>query len=228
MKMTEEARNFLSKDRYDIDDLRKIMKMLRSEGGCPWDMEQTHKSIRDNFIEETYEVVEAIDTENTALMREELGDVLLQVVFHSQISEEDGEFNFEDVTDEICKKLIVRHPHVFGEISVNSVGDVLTNWDDIKKETKHQKDIIDVLSSVARSLPSLMRAAKLAKKAEKAGIYSSKEPVDELDPSKDDLSYNIGKKLFEIAAFSEKHGIDPEHALYDYCDQFIEERKNNI
>lgn len=224
--MTEEAKSFLNKERYDINDLRTIMKMLRSKDGCPWDIEQTHKSIRDNFIEETYEVVEAIDTENPALMREELGDVLLQVVFHSQMSEEDGEFTFDDVADEICRKLIIRHPHVFGDVSVNSVGDVLTNWDDIKKATKHQKDIGEVLDSVARSLPSLMRASKLAKKAEKAGVFHSEDIFREI--SEDELSEKIGKQLFEISASAAKHGIDPEHALYDYCDKFIEKEKNNI
>ncbi len=224
--MTEEAKSFLNKERYDINDLRTIMKMLRSKDGCPWDIEQTHKSIRDNFIEETYEVVEAIDTENPALMREELGDVLLQVVFHSQMSEEDGEFTFDDVADEICRKLIIRHPHVFGDVSVNSVGDVLTNWDDIKKATKHQKDIGEVLDSVARSLPSLMRASKLAKKAEKAGVYHSEDIFREI--SEDELSEKIGKQLFEISASAAKYGIDPEHALYDYCDKFIEKEKNNI
>ncbi len=108
--------DFETKDRYGIQDLLKIMEMLRAPGGCPWDREQTHESIRKNMIEETYEVVEAIDNQDSELLKEELGDVLLQVVFHSRIEQEAGRFDFDDVCDGICKKLIVRHPHVFGDV----------------------------------------------------------------------------------------------------------------
>ena len=132
------AVNFEFKEIYTFNDLVEIVKILRSPGGCPWDMEQNHKSIREDFLEETYEVLEAIDTENKVLLEEELGDVLLQVVFHAQISKEDNDFDINNVTDGICKKLIIRHPHVFSDVTVNSTEDVLSNWDDIKRQTKSQ------------------------------------------------------------------------------------------
>ena len=111
--MNEQAKRLKDKTTYTVDDLVDIMALLRAEDGCPWDREQTHESIRSNFIEETYEVIEAIDTANAPLLREELGDVLLQVIFHARISEEAGEFTFNDVADEVCRKLVVRHPHIF-------------------------------------------------------------------------------------------------------------------
>ena len=137
--------NFERKESYNFNDLVEIVKILRSPGGCPWDMEQNHKSIREDFLEETYEVLEAIDTENKVLLEEELGDVLLQVVFHAQISKEASDFDINNVTDGICKKLIIRHPHVFSDVTVNSTEEVLSNWDDIKRQTgcikKHEKPI---------------------------------------------------------------------------------------
>ncbi len=112
------AVSFEFKEKYDFYDLMRIMKALRGEGGCPWDAEQTHESIKKDFIEETYEVIEAINKNDKELLKEELGDVMLQVVFHAAMEEEQGVFNFDDVADGVCKKLIERHPHVFGDISV--------------------------------------------------------------------------------------------------------------
>ncbi|MFT3952590.1 MAG: MazG family protein [Oscillospiraceae bacterium] len=132
-------------DRYTIDDLLEIMTKLRGEGGCPWDKEQTHQSIRSNFLEETCEVLEAIDNNDPVLLREELGDVLLQVVFHTEMEREHGVFDFTDVTDELCRKLIVRHPHVFGDVTVSDSGEVLKNWDSIKKQTKGQETFSQTL-----------------------------------------------------------------------------------
>ena len=122
------------KSEYSISDLVEIMEILRSPGGCPWDREQTHKSIRRNLIEETYEVVEAIDKDDKTLMCEELGDLMLQVVFHARMAEEDGDFTLDDVADGICKKLILRHPHIFSDVKADTTEQVLTNWDNIKKE----------------------------------------------------------------------------------------------
>ena len=119
-QILEKKKELLSKDRYHFEDLVLIVELLRSEGGCPWDMEQTHKSIRNDFIEETYEVIEAIDTEDPKLMREELGDVLLQVVFHARIETEEGRCNIDDVANDICAKLIHRHPHVFADVKVEN------------------------------------------------------------------------------------------------------------
>ena len=121
------------KDNYNVDDLIEIMQLLRSPGGCPWDAEQTHKSIRKDFIEETYEVIEAINKDDKELLKEELGDVLLQVAFHTQIEKEQGSFGFDEVADGICKKLIERHPHVFGDVNVSSTNEVLDNWDTISR-----------------------------------------------------------------------------------------------
>lgn len=160
---------FTAKEHYTVSDLVEIMEILRSEEGCPWDREQTHESIRKNFIEETYEVLEAIDEKNPAHLREELGDVLLQVVFHAQIEQEKGSFDFDGVADEVCKKLIVRHPHVFGSIQVADSREVLKNWDQIKKETKRQETYTQTLQSVPKLLPALMRAQKIQQRAARAG-----------------------------------------------------------
>ena len=128
--------DFEFKDAYTVSDLLRIMEILRAPGGCPWDREQDHLSIRSNFIEETYEVVEAIDNGDSDALREELGDVLLQVVFHTQMEKEKGVFDFDGVADGICKKLIERHPHVFGNVKVDGAEEVLTNWDKIKRASK--------------------------------------------------------------------------------------------
>ena len=133
------AVDFKFKDRYDFLDLVEIVKVLREPGGCPWDAEQTHQSIRENFLEETYEVIEAINKDDKDLLLEELGDVLLQIVFHAQIERENGTFQLSDVADGVCKKMIERHPHVFGDINVETSEQVLENWDVIKKRTKQQK-----------------------------------------------------------------------------------------
>ena len=126
---------FIFKEKYGVQDLVDIMRILREPGGCPWDAEQDHESIKKNFIEETYEVIEAINKKDLDLLKEELGDVLMQVVFHAQIETELGNFNFDDVCDEVCKKLIIRHPHVFASETAETSADVLVKWDEIKKKT---------------------------------------------------------------------------------------------
>lgn len=161
---------FVKKERYGIQDLLEIMRLLRTPEGCPWDREQTHQSIKKNLIEETYELVEAINRDDTAMMREELGDVLMQVVFHSCMAAEEGRFNFDDVADEVCQKLIVRHPHVFGKVTVSGTEDVLNNWDAIKRRTKGQKAASQAMDSVPREFPALMRAQKVQGKAAKSGF----------------------------------------------------------
>lgn len=155
-------------EKYGIDDLLAIMERLRQPDGCPWDREQDHHSIRNDFIEETYEAAEAIDRENREELCEELGDVLLQIVFHCQIEREQQGFDFTDVCDGICKKLIERHPHVFGSISVENSDEVLENWDMIKQKSKHQNTFTDTLKSVPAAYPALMRAQKIQKRAKKA------------------------------------------------------------
>lgn len=161
---------FAFKERYDIADLIEIVRLLRAPGGCPWDREQDHRSIRKNLIEETYEVAEAIDMQSAPMLREELGDLLLQVVLHAQMEAEKGAFSFSDVCDEICQKLIVRHPHVFGDVQADSTGEVLKNWEAIKQQTKGQTTAGQTLESVPRTLPALMRADKVQHRAAKAGF----------------------------------------------------------
>lgn len=227
--------DFNQKDNYNINDLIEIVRLLRSENGCPWDKEQTHKSLKSDFIEETCEAIEAIDLEDTELLREELGDVLLQVVFHTSIETDAGNFNFDDVCDEVSKKLIVRHPHVFGDTIVSNADDVLKNWDSIKKETKGQETYTDILKSVAKSLPALMRAQKIGKRAMRAGFdYASAEDAFKaLDSEKAELdeaflsgnSENIfdefGDLLFSCVNLARHLGIDAEQALTHASDKFI-------
>ncbi|MDD4773971.1 MAG: MazG family protein [Eubacteriales bacterium] len=200
---------------YDINDLVDIMAILRSEDGCPWDREQDHTTIRQNFIEETYEAVEAIDNGDMELLREELGDVLLQVVFHARISQEDGYFSFDEVANDICLKLIERHPHIFGTVEADTPQEVLRNWEQIKQRTKDRKDISQILDGVAKSLPSLMRAGKLAKKLVNSGEEPEPEPERRLSESE------YGERLFALAAECALAGFEPEKTLYDACERVI-------
>ncbi len=211
-----------SKKNYSINDLREIMEILRSPEGCPWDREQDHKSIRRDLIEETYEAIEAIDTENNTLMCEELGDLMLQVIFHSRIAEEAGEFSFDDVADGICKKLILRHPHVFADVSADTSAEVLKNWDKIKVVEKKQKSDREVLDSVSHSLPSLIRADKLTSKAKKFGVaVPENDTINSLAADVPDKERFIGDLLFSVVSLSKSLGVDGEKALSDACDRVV-------
>lgn len=227
--------NFEFKDSYDFYDLVRIMKALRGEGGCPWDAEQTHESIRKDFIEETYEVIEAINKKDPELLCEELGDVLLQVAFHAEIEEEKNVFTIDEVTDGICKKLIERHPHVFGEIKVDGVDDVLNNWDTIKRKTKNQKTQAEAMQFVPRELPALMRATKIQSKAKKAGfdweniddVFAKlDEEIAELKEAyasgdKNNVEEELGDVLFTAVNLSRFLDCDAEEALTASNDKFI-------
>lgn len=226
---------FVLKDVYTIDDLLQIMQCLRSEGGCPWDREQTHESIKKNLIEETYEVVEAINHQDRVLLCEELGDVLMQVVFHAQMEAEEGSFTFADVADGVCKKLIERHPHVFGERIVSGSDEVLRNWDDIKRRSKGQKSQTETMQSVPRELPALMRAAKVQKKAAKAGLDwpEISGAVDKLyeetaelssaieSGSEEEMAEELGDLLFSAVNVSRFISSDAEEALTAATDKFM-------
>ncbi len=223
--------NFIQKNKYSFDDLVSIYKILRSDNGCPWDREQDHKSVRMNFIEEVYEACEAIDTDDTALLREELGDVLMQVVFHSEMESEKGSFSIEDVTDEVCKKLIYRHPHIFGEVSVSGTEEVLSNWEDLKRREKRQETFSDTLSSVAKSLPALMRAEKVQKRAKKCGfdwpdvsgaydkVLEELNEVKNADPAH--IEEELGDLLFAVVNVSRFLKVNPEEALTRANEKFI-------
>lgn len=227
--------NFVFKENYGIDDLLKIMEILRSPGGCPWDAEQTHESIKKSFIEETYEVIEAINKKDRDLLQEELGDVLLQVVFHAQMEKEIGSFGFSDVTDGICKKLIERHPHVFGEVKVSGTDDVLNNWDDIKRKSKGQKTQGSSMLKVPRELPALMRAQKIQSKAAKAGfdwddmsgafeaLESEIKELNEAVKIKDSnaIEDEFGDVLFSCVNIARFIGVDSEESLTRANDKFM-------
>lgn len=225
--------DFQYKDSYDVNDLVEIVQILRSPGGCPWDAEQTHESIRRDFLEETYEVAEAIDEGSTEHLKEELGDVLLQVALHTRIEEEQGNFNLNDVADGVCKKLIYRHPHVFGDVSVSGTGEVLTNWDALKRKEKHQATHTDALNSVARSLPALWRAEKVQKKAKKAG-FDWPDVSGALDKLSEELTEfkaavaentnveeELGDLLFSAVNAARFVKVDPETALQKATEKFI-------
>lgn len=223
--------DFQYKEKYNIADMLNIMEILRSPDGCPWDKEQTHKSIRSCFIEETYEVVEAIDNDDPVLLKEELGDVLLQVLFHSQLESEQNSFDFSDVVDGIAKKMIVRHPHVFGNTIVTGSKEVLVNWDIIKKATKSQTTQTEVLQSVSKALPALMRSAKVQNKASKIGfdcldvsgaLHKVNKEFNELTQAITSGSQGeLGDLLFSVVNVSRFLGTDPEFALSRSCDKFI-------
>ncbi len=223
------------KDKYNIEDLLAIMRILRAPGGCPWDAEQTHESIRRNFIEETYEVIEAIDNKDSELLCEELGDSLMQVVFHAQIEQDMGGFSIDDVCDGVCKKLIVRHPHVFGDVVADTTEKVLDNWDAIKMQTKSQKTQAEVLDSVSHALPALIRAHKVQHKASKCGFdwKSVDGALDKLSEEIEELREAIksgdsaacfeelGDVLFSAVNVSRFADVEPEHALSESCNKFI-------
>ncbi len=203
--------------KLELKDLLKIMEALRSENGCDWDKAQTHQSIRREFLEETYEAIEAIDNADPELLREELGDVLLQLVFHSQIEKEIGNFDFYDVINDIASKLVIRHPHVFSDTQVNSTDEILSNWDKIKIETKGQKDIKENIQSITKAMPSLMRYQKFVKKATK---YNIKE-FDSAFIEGDITENSIAVALAQIVNLAEKNGIDAEEALAKYTQNII-------
>lgn len=225
--------DFKHKDFYTVSDLLDIVRLLRAPEGCPWDREQTHESIRRNFLEEAYEVVEAIDEKNPEHLKEELGDVLLQVMFHSCIEEEAGRFQLDDVADTVSKKLIYRHPHVFGDREVSGAGEVLQNWDELKRKEKGQKTHTDALDGVARSLPSLWRAEKIQKKAKKAGfdwpsldgaMEKLLEEVQELQEAireRSNTKEELGDLLFAAVNVARFLACDPEEALGEACEKFI-------
>ena len=224
--------HFENKSKYNVYDLQKLIKMLRSPQGCPWDREQTHESLRRNFLEEACEAVEAIDERSPEHLCEELGDVLTQVIFHADIEQDAGRFDLDDVADMCIRKLISRHPHVFGDANARTTDEVLDNWDAIKRVEKHQQTVADSVNAVAKTLPALWRAEKIQKKAGKAGFdwpdceMSMDKLCEEMTELSDavngegSIEEELGDLLFSAVNLARHAGIDPEYALHKACDKF--------
>lgn len=192
-----------------IDDLLKVMAKLRSPKGCPWDREQSHMTLRRHAIEEVYELIDAIEAGDDHEMAEELGDLLLQVVFHCQLARERGAFDFEKVTRHLVDKLIRRHPHVFGTTKVKDVDEVWANWEKIKhaekKGTRHERP--SALDGIPKHLPALLRVEKLMKKARKAKLLPKTKSTRRLPKS------IVAESLFELAAYAQQRGWTAEELL---------------
>ena len=178
--------DFVCKDSYDLRDFIALIDYLRSPKGCPWDREQTHESIRRNVLEEAYEVCEAIDEGSPEHLCEELGDLLMQVIFHASMAKDEGAFDMDAIADMACKKLVHRHPHVFGEVAADTPEKVLENWDAIKRADRAQQTAASAMDGVSHGLPGLMRSEKIQNKAAKLGfdwpcvclLYTSPSPRD--------------------------------------------------
>lgn len=222
--------DFLCKESYDLRDFVALVSYLRSPNGCPWDQVQTHESIRRNFLEETYEACEAIDAGDLVHMREELGDVLMQVLFHTDIEREAGHFDIDDVADAACKKLVYRHPHVFRRDEPDA-----SDWDTMKQRERAQTTTAEAMDSVARSLPALWRCDKIQAKAAKTGfewpdVHAALDKVDEetrelraavASGDTEAIGDELGDLLFAAVKVARFAGIDPEQAAHAACEKFI-------
>ena len=221
----------------NLQELIEVVRVLRSENGCQWDREQTHGSLKPNMLEEAYEAVDAIDNNDMKHLKEELGDVLLHVVLHSQIADEEKAFNIEDVALEIKEKLIRRHPHVFGDVKVNSTQDILDNWEAIKKEEKtHRTSVMD---GISKSQSALMSAQKISKKAVKVGfewdcektlyecVFSEIQEFQEAcqEADREHIEEEMGDILFAAVNLARWNKLDAEQALLKANKKFIKRFK---
>lgn len=224
---------YRQRERFGFSDLLTIMRVLRAPGGCPWDREQTHESLRPYLIEEAYEAVDAMDSGDPLALADELGDVLLQVVFHAQVGEQHGDFSIDDITSAICQKMIRRHAHIFGDVRCDTAEAVLQNWDKIKQQERGQSTQAEVLASVPKYLPALMRSAKVQKKAANVGFDWNRpqEALDkvleeagelraELDAGRDPQE-EAGDLLFAAVNALRLAGVQPELALSAATEKFI-------
>ncbi|HEY7762392.1 MAG TPA: nucleoside triphosphate pyrophosphohydrolase [Actinomycetota bacterium] len=213
-------------------DLVRVMARLRGPGGCPWDAEQTHRTLARHLLEETHELLEAIDAGDDDSMRDELGDVLLQVVFHAQMAADDGRWDVDDVAEGLVRKLIHRHPHVFGEVEVAGADEVLVNWEKLKAAEAGERPAVD--DDIPASLPSLARAAKVQRRAAGWGfewrsvdgaVEALREEVEELAATTGDVAHaeeEVGDVLFATVALARKLGVDAESALRRTVRSFAE------
>ena len=222
--------------KYKFEDLYEIIRLLRSPDGCPWDRVQTHGTLITPMLEEAYELVDAIEKQDDAKMVEELGDVLLQVIFHCIIGEEDGSYGFDDVTDACTRKMLFRHTHVFGEDTASNAAEALENWDRRKTKEKGFDSLTQKLSDIPANFPALYKAYKAASKIRKARALAEEEgkadPVPEhvaaaekaasdIAPELPGSEEELGKMLYGIVRAAEEKGIDPEMALRRYVDKEI-------
>ena len=232
---TEDIGKIADKKRHNIQDLVSIMQLLRSENGCSWDKEQTHKSLNKGLLDETYEAVDAAENDDMVGLQEELGDMLMLIVLNAQIASENGHFNFDDICDGVSKKMILRHPHIFKNLKVSGTNEILQNWDRIKRQEKKQTSYTDTLLAVPKAMPALLRAEKVQKRAKKAGfdwdeaegaLYKVLEEADEVaaEVKKGDnrkASMELGDLLFAIVNLSRFIDINPEDALNSATLKFI-------
>ncbi|MGL4738006.1 MAG: nucleoside triphosphate pyrophosphohydrolase [Cellulosilyticaceae bacterium] len=225
----------MANEMYTYNDLVKIIAKLRSEDGCPWDREQTHESLRSSVLEETYELVEAINNKDQENIKEELGDLLLQVLMHAQIAKENNSFTLEEVVDGIAAKLVYRHPHVFGEQKVSNTDEVLDQWEVLKKKEKKHTSQSETMDHIAKALPALVRAEKIIKKAGQVGfkweqvdpIYDKvKEELEEVRKATNDKDFmhveeELGDLLFSVVNLTSFLQVNPEFALTKSMEKFI-------
>ncbi len=227
--------DFVCKDRYDLQDYIALVARLRAKDGCPWDQVQTHESLRRSMLEEAYECVEALEEGDLAHMREELGDVLLQVLFHADIEREAGNFDIDDIADAACKKLVYRHPHVFGDVSADTPDKVLDTWEAVKRKERAQSTTASAMDTVPKGLPALWRAEKIQNKAAKAGfdwpdvsgaMDKLREEVGELQQGIDaddleNIAEELGDVIFSAINVARFYKLDPEMLMHKSCEKFI-------
>lgn len=227
--------DFVCKEKYNLRDYIDLIAYLRSEKGCPWDRVQTHESLKRSLLEEAYETCEAIDEGDPIHLREELGDLLLQIIFHASIEQDAGSFDMDDIADASCRKLIFRHPHVFGDVSADTPDKVLANWEQVKRQERAQKTTASAMDSVPRGLPSLWRAEKIQSKAAKVGfdwpsvsgaMDKLREEVGELQQGVDagdlpNIEEELGDVLFSAVNVMRFYNLDPETTLHKACGKFI-------
>ncbi len=223
------------KEKYGLEDFIRLIDVLRGPGGCPWDIKQTHESLKHNVVEEAWEVVDAINEGSEAHLREELGDLLMQVIFHASISKERGGFTLDDISDEAVKKLVHRHPHVFGTVKADTPDEVLTNWDAIKRADRGQQSAASAMDGIPRGLPGLMRSEKIQSKAAKYGfdwpdvsgaMDKLREETAELQEGIDagdieNIKEEIGDALFSVVNVARFYKLDTEECMHAACEKFI-------
>ena len=210
-------------EKYSLEELYHIIELLRSPEGCPWDRVQTHETLIKPMIEEAYEAVDAIKKNSTEKLCEELGDVLLQVIFHSILAKEEGKFEFEDVTDRCARKMLFRHTHVFGNVEVDNASEALDNWESRKLTEKGFSSLKQDLEDIPSGFPALMRAQKVAKKIRKAGKSENIPSGEEFENATEE---EIGELLYALCQVADKSDVDAEVALAKYADKVINNVEN--